>query len=216
MTYAGTANDPTSIGVGEGWAGQIYPYVKSTAVFTCPDSSASPPAGSTAICYAYNPNLLNMVGNGSWGYTNCCWTPASICNTSRLVAPAMSIAYTEVAGVSVALAAGGETGSPLTNGGQRGTYPSGSKPSTGPLGDTADTANGLDASFLTGRHSDGANYGFWDGHVKWLKCGNVAPGFNAATSIQVESNAGTDWNNGSGTSAALLNGQMPAATYSSR
>src|ERR1700749_5072233 len=32
-------DDPT--GLGSGWAGQIYPYVKSTAVFTCPDDSSA-------------------------------------------------------------------------------------------------------------------------------------------------------------------------------
>jgi len=40
---------------GMGWAGQVYPYVKSTAVFTCPDDTQVPTCtGCTEVSYAMN------------------------------------------------------------------------------------------------------------------------------------------------------------------
>jgi type II secretory pathway pseudopilin PulG len=34
-----TASGVNQNGLGSGWAGQLYPYIKSTAVFLCPDDS---------------------------------------------------------------------------------------------------------------------------------------------------------------------------------
>src|ERR1700722_2847408 len=38
---------------GIGWAGPLYPYIKSQAVFACPDDTT---AGTTVVSYAYNLN----------------------------------------------------------------------------------------------------------------------------------------------------------------
>src|ERR1700678_2698978 len=38
--------------IGEGWAGQIWPYVKATAALKCPDDPTTPPTGQVAISYA--------------------------------------------------------------------------------------------------------------------------------------------------------------------
>ena len=60
-TSAGRAN----YGYGDGWAGRVYPFVKSAGVFACPDDAVSPVtnvfAGTTytlsPVSYAYNGNL---------------------------------------------------------------------------------------------------------------------------------------------------------------
>src|SRR5580700_504414 len=43
-------------GGGSGWAGQIYPYVKSTAVFHCPDDSTAAGTNDHPSSYALNSN----------------------------------------------------------------------------------------------------------------------------------------------------------------
>ncbi len=44
---------------GQGWAEEIYPYVKSTQVYQCPDDPRSPGANETA----YYPNKLSYTAN---------------------------------------------------------------------------------------------------------------------------------------------------------
>jgi len=56
-TSAGRAN----YGYGDGWAGRVYPFVKSAGVFACADDAAQPVANNGAtlspVSYAYNANL---------------------------------------------------------------------------------------------------------------------------------------------------------------
>ena len=42
---------------GQGWAGRLYPYVKSTGVYKCPDDSHMAAAGNYTISYAQNSQL---------------------------------------------------------------------------------------------------------------------------------------------------------------
>ena len=64
---AGRAN----LGRGDGWAGRVYPFVKSAGVFSCPDDAVSPVtnvfAGVTytlsPISYAYNFNLAGLTAS---------------------------------------------------------------------------------------------------------------------------------------------------------
>jgi prepilin-type N-terminal cleavage/methylation domain-containing protein len=42
---------------GVGWAGQIYPYVNSGAVYTCPDDLFKPAQGYTRLSYIYNVDI---------------------------------------------------------------------------------------------------------------------------------------------------------------
>ncbi len=48
---------------GVGWAGQIYPFVKATGVYKCPDDSTSINGTATPVSYAYN-GLNTGVGPG--------------------------------------------------------------------------------------------------------------------------------------------------------
>ena len=57
----GTSAGRPNYGYGDGWAGRIYPFVKSAGVFTCPDDGVSPIVSGgvtlSPISYAYNANL---------------------------------------------------------------------------------------------------------------------------------------------------------------
>jgi prepilin-type N-terminal cleavage/methylation domain-containing protein len=46
----------------EGWAGQVYPYTKSTGVYTCPDDSTSTTATGSFVSYGFNSNLVPASG----------------------------------------------------------------------------------------------------------------------------------------------------------
>ena len=77
----------------QGWAGQIYPYVKSSRVYTCPDDPSSPPATTTVMSYAMNMDLLQQqttipAGSGGGCY-NTCWT------MGKWAAPAVTILLVE-------------------------------------------------------------------------------------------------------------------------
>ena len=84
---------------GYGWAGEIYPYVKSTGVYTCPDDpirSASAPLTEVS----YIPNGVTMTnGKGS----------VSIAN---LASPSKSILMLECTGIQVNVTDPTEAGSP--------------------------------------------------------------------------------------------------------
>ena len=45
---------------GGAWAATVYPYVKSTGVFTCPDDPTPSGGTSTAVSYQYNMNIAVM------------------------------------------------------------------------------------------------------------------------------------------------------------
>jgi len=85
---------------GYGWAGQIYPYVKSAPVFTCPDDkyagqtnmyvwpTGSPNVyGGTEVTYAFNPMLVEAG-------TNAC--PPLLANISKLNSPGVTLCIMEV------------------------------------------------------------------------------------------------------------------------
>jgi len=185
-------------GEGEGWAGQLYTYVKSTQLYTCPNDPTTPdPANKrTVVSYGFN---VNMQGGYSLGGV-----------LSAAQAPANTVALFEVTNNSAqvtnpneadSIAGWGDTAdwgwadnghAVDTSGGKRVLY------STGKLGNPQwpDTTR-LDRNFPDGRHSEGANYALADGHAKFLKGAQVSPGKNAVTSddaqgINGESAAGTN------------------------
>jgi prepilin-type N-terminal cleavage/methylation domain-containing protein/prepilin-type processing-associated H-X9-DG protein len=91
---AGRANQ----GYGDGWAGRVYPFVKSTAAFACPDDAVnSVPhvfAGVTytlsPVSFAYNTNLSGNKHTGIQGAA------------SRLNAPAKTVMLCEVTAAAFA------------------------------------------------------------------------------------------------------------------
>ena len=216
-----------------GWASRIYPFVKATGVYKCPDDPSNPQtlAGSTAtyspVSYAMNINMDANYGN-SLALTN---------------APASTVAFVEVQGVYADLtnpgndpdgnaAAGNSSastfGSEEVDGGDtgdgfiyylnnhNGSYVTGPGNSIG-MGNPARTGH---PQFGMARHTDGSNFAMADGHVKYLRANAVSPGYNNNSSLCPQDQAlisgACAANNGSaaGTGALTSGGATFAATFS--
>jgi prepilin-type N-terminal cleavage/methylation domain-containing protein/prepilin-type processing-associated H-X9-DG protein len=56
--FAATGQTAGPATEGMGWASLVYPYLKSTAVFKCPDDNTQPGAGgNSVVSYAFNSNI---------------------------------------------------------------------------------------------------------------------------------------------------------------
>ena len=157
---------------GSGWAGQIYPYVKSTAVYKCPDDSAQNGVGTnkevlTPVSYA----LSRWAGNQPLAvFTN----------------PSDAVLFSEITGPPINVTdpneVGGSVHSPADFGDNLVWATTGPNPqagccnlklfsyATGPVqppahqhggGPTADTVPGP-------RHTAAANWLLSDGHAKYI------------------------------------------------
>ena len=161
----------------QGWAGEIYPFVKSTGVYRCPDDSTT---GTTS--YAVNQALYYVI-NGYPGR-------ASI---SAFNSPANTVLLLEVSNAPVFdVTSPAETGSPYADGfdgtnniaGGTGTGAGGTPTNstlyvTGILGGGVAATGGASCYASPGLHTGGSNYLLNDGHIKWLRGVAVSPGLAA-------------------------------------
>lgn len=190
--------------LGQGWAGAIYPYVKSTGVLKCPDDSTSEHVTgnitSYPVSYAANLNITRWDGAGS------ATDPHTGQSLAVLSSPAKTVMLCEVQGiygpVTTPLEAGG-TGnvmSSVSNGADSGTvYPFGTSNSTGGqlttgcLGGKNCSTYVKNPGFaaLTGRHTDGSNFQMADGHTKWFRGSAVSGGSVALAEDCNQSNSPT-------------------------
>jgi len=171
-----------------GWAGQIYPYVRSEGVYNCPDDPTKAD-GSKAyqvpVSYAYNWNI----GNKSL-FTPKGGSPhISPTSTKDMVKPSRTVLLCEVFGATadVTDSHGSEAASPVVLGGGFTSTSSidgdGSslRYATGVLrcdprwSVMVGTQTG-DAMSETGIHTHGSNFLFADGHAKWAKNDQVSAG----------------------------------------
>lgn len=175
--------DSASGHYGKGWAGQMYAYVKSQAVYKCPDdpqvSYVDPTTGAIAPPLSYNVNL-NIV-EPSYG------VPAIA--MAAMTAPASTVFLFEFSGQDVYLTdpleghsgAGHGCGSLSDYGNNMTGYMGGRDASAGQAGwDSGRYAN------KTGVHTDGSNFLMADGHAKWLRGSSVSSGMTAAKSTDPE------------------------------
>ena len=229
-------------GGGSGWAGQLYPYVKSTGAFKCPDDSTAVPSGTAPSSYALNSNFSFYIDSGK--LTGCAGKHGAY-TLSQLNGPAKTVMLFEVNGssnydVSTENHHTFETppgtiencgGSPAGNvtGNQYGGPPLNGYSINGPLtmatgympGTKALVASinkGGFSSMLgmeTGRHT-GANYMFADGHAKYLRSEQVSGGGNAnkETDNQDYSMQYGSSPMAAGTGGAFNGTNQPAATFS--
>lgn len=181
---------------GEGWAGQIYPYVKSSGAYNCPDDiSFDKPAHVPAevpVSYAYNLNLAPTPSSAT--------DDASGLSNAKLTAPASTVTLFEVSNSYVNLAmddnTGGAEGVGVSGSGDGSNWVNGAAwwiwMQTGELGGKQDlggvsgisaqvSANWTDAlprTFTSHQPGGGgmSNYLFADGHVKFLKGDHISPG----------------------------------------
>ena len=202
----GSSAGRDNFGAGDGWAGRIYPFVKSAGAFACPDDVASPVqnafAGSiytlSPVSFAYNADLSGAVSLGIQGAASrlnaptktilLCEVTAAASDPSAQDAQAVADLSTpdewggQGAGVSPCMdgspASDGETAFVLAPGGTSCSLPL----ATGFMGVSGPRAMNFQAGpgkFYTapvGRHSNGSNFLFCDGHVKWLRGSQVSTG----------------------------------------
>jgi prepilin-type N-terminal cleavage/methylation domain-containing protein len=169
-----------SAAAGEGWAGQIYPYVKSTGVFRCPDDPTKQALNpsNVDISYVVNENLCNGTATAS---------------DASLSAPANTVLMAEwqsQPGQFYGISLPNETFS-NNQGSPAGTGWSGNNPfvnamwATGDMGQPAVQAEDNYATFEGGKniteHQNGSEFLAADGHVKFEIPANVSPGCSAAT-----------------------------------
>ncbi|MDR3707699.1 MAG: DUF1559 domain-containing protein [Capsulimonadaceae bacterium] len=182
---------------GQGWAWELYPYLKSAGVFACPDDNvpdAAVTAGgvTTTVSYAVNMNLAFGMAPYSSG---CGGSPSGADgNLTKFSAPALTCLLFEIQGDSARV-----TG---YSGGQYAYYTAslsgnnydylyqnnccGDTPhgTTSPLstlatgGSAASPLNTINLTPGIGRHSNLANFLACDGHVKSLQAGQVSGGFD--------------------------------------
>jgi prepilin-type N-terminal cleavage/methylation domain-containing protein/prepilin-type processing-associated H-X9-DG protein len=217
---------------GNGWAGEVYPYVKSVQVFKCPDDSTG---NLVFVSYAYNSNNTIPTGDVLKGVDSY--------SIAQYNAPAKTVLLAEVKGNSYGAGdtswspagGGGETiydngsngaspagfgvrawGSDTTNLGGAGGYtsPVNLKWQTGYM---RNSVNADHAAYdqPTGRHTDGSNFLLADCHAKFLRGTAVSAGISNPTAADCNT-ALAQSANGEGTMAAgteCSDGSL-AATFS--
>jgi prepilin-type N-terminal cleavage/methylation domain-containing protein/prepilin-type processing-associated H-X9-DG protein len=158
----------------EGWAGQIYPYIKSVGVFKCPDDPTTNGLNGTEVLYPISygmPKASMPQDNGANGGALGGPTPISIMSS-----PSLSVALYEVNGATCDPTNPLETGSPSGSGKSgltQGSYVTGNMAGSGDV-----------MGSVPGIHTGDANYLCWDGHVKAVTPGKVCAGLNPSTTGQ--------------------------------
>ena len=169
---------PTSfdgVSSGRGWGGKVYPFVKSTGVFKCPDDSTPVSGVLVPISYAFNRNLDGAQPGGALSG-----------NSSPAVTVQLSEAVGAQADITNSSSENGATyqpnaSSPGTDGGDSNggwiDQSNNAYNDTGVMGNPPNTKGKNSNS--GGRHTGGANYTLADGHVKYLRPISVSPGNTA-------------------------------------
>ena len=180
---------------GNGWAGQVYAYVKSEAVYRCPDetlataptsyaynSNNTAPTGATVDSYIianYNAPaktvlLAEVQGNYAWGYSVS--APGTSSNSDSYVGNGQN-------GYSPAGFGVDGWSQPTVNLNGQGTWtnPKTLLWSTGYMRNTSTADHAVYASSI-GRHQGGSNFLMADDHAKWLKPSAVSAGVTNTSS----------------------------------
>jgi len=206
-----------------GWAEEIYPYVKSTGAYVCPDDSNRQTYDDN-ISYAMNGNLMGAYN----GYGIPSKPGANLAGQS---APASTVLLFEVSGDCYFHANLINEGNSPSG---RGMYDYGnskisangslSKPSAA-YGQVVYSTGNIGGYTLTtipagSIHTSGSNYLLADGHAKWAIGSNVSGGYPAPTPGTAQTNptantsASTAGTAAGTSSMQLWNGQSVAFTFS--
>ncbi len=225
-------------GGGSGYAGQIYPYVKSTQVFKCPsDSTSFGTYRAASLALNSNTSVTSPTCIAD-NYAGCCAFTADSKSIAAYNAPASTVLMFEVANSeyynvdteinhanqnppgTADYCGGSPSGDGLggaysPNGYNGQSAANGGTPNDGTLKYATGILNGVTTTtgaYLhpDGRHQGGANYVMADGHAKFLKPASVSPGVNAANSTDKQ----VDNSTAAGTQGTFANGGSPAVTFS--
>ncbi len=186
---------------GAGFALYLYPYVKSKAVFACPDDSTPPsyngaPAGYTVTSYGFNSDIADFA-NSSLSQIN---APANTVMMFEITKKTIDIdlsinnngGYPQDAGAAGIGYAGDGRAKFAGSAWHYATgYLGGQNPTATPGGNISDFDNQL-----TGRHTDGSNFLMTDGHVKWLRPNQVSPGPSAKQAGDAQAANSISYGNG--------------------
>jgi len=182
--------------LGQGWAGQTFPYLRSVDLYRCPDDATSAEKGDVCFLISYAMNC-NAAG----------------ADQAAFAAPSNSVLSFEVndsfADVRIA-----ETTSPTGRGLPVDNCPECGKPfgadyyATGNIGAVIPPLS----TTIRPYHDPTSNFLAADGHIKALRGDGVSPGFDAPTSASPQSTithtaAGTD-------SMMISSGRRAALTFS--
>jgi prepilin-type N-terminal cleavage/methylation domain-containing protein/prepilin-type processing-associated H-X9-DG protein len=194
-------------GLGSGWAGELYPYVKSLGAFKCPDDSTTEASPGTVVSYGINRNI--DIYNGA------CNTSPDAETLSVFTSPAKTVLLFEVVnstGYSItdpfatAAANQGFQGDDYGDAGWSGGSPSGTGQgsqydmvgynddpttpnrvmyATGWLANSlgGQTGNVYFPTTPAGRHTNGSNYVMGDGHAKFFQGSAVAGGWWSTATV---------------------------------
>ena len=178
--YGQPAVPPWWDGYGVGWAGKIYPYVKSVGLYKCPDDSGST---TPVISYAMNGNFIPD------------HSTAAAITLAKLNSPSRTVFLLEVSQFNsppvtdfTQEAVSGDTVGLETN------LIGYSQFATGQMRNYGDTTT-LPTGQMTnpkGRHNDGSNFLYADGHAKWSLPTMVSPGYNDSQTF-CSDNTGLSW-----------------------
>jgi len=207
--YNEATPEPANLGTDQGWAGKVYPYIKNTGVYRCPDD----PTGGEAISYAYNTNLYPE-------YTSWYVWQAGAGSLAKFVAPAETVELFEVEGVTTDPTQVNEGNSATSWGAYNGwcngaTFSAycGADYATGDIGGYTNLTL---IKTKSGIHNGGANWLACDGHVKWLMGSAVSAGLPASSPTAAEiHNPAADSGYAAGTSSMTQqNGAKVVMTFS--
>jgi prepilin-type N-terminal cleavage/methylation domain-containing protein/prepilin-type processing-associated H-X9-DG protein len=167
-----------------GWAGGIYSYVKSTAVYHCADDPTPIAHNLTGLGetdYPLSFSASKSLTVDSTGTNN----PEKL---SAFNAPALSVILFETQGIQTDMTNVAEKGSIFASG--KGTLNSGAVPPQSAIFACGIFPGQTGQSPVPGPpvHSDGSDFAFMDGHVKWLRPNAISAGYSAPkpTTAQVD------------------------------
>ena len=173
-TNQACGNSPYVNCVGTGWAGPLYPYVKSAGIYACPSEISSASAswagsqGYSMCSYGYNGNLAGL-------------------SAAKCDAVTMTVMMFEVAGTMSNMATMGELYSAGGNFASLGVYGwetvnGGSYGSDSQVAAPVGNIGGLCIySTVAPRHATASNFLLADGHVKWIPGPKVSAGATASS-----------------------------------
>ncbi len=217
---------------GWGWAHTVYPYVKATGVFSCPDDLTVAPSPNVDVSYLLNRNAVDLPTNGVFGIAGA---------TAKMASPAVTVCLFEGSNITADPTNVNETDSQVAVGAGWSNYPGDTYGSdyiaqvgfnnnvvedTGQFNNRLEplatatsgaAAAGFDQAFPFGRHTNASNYLMFDGHVKWINATGVSTGPNPQTGnancTQDAAGCTTASPHGSNTNAASA-ASLPGSQYS--